>query len=102
LGVVNGLENPKLTGRTASNICQESVLRHWACAKIVSSSDVPEEVILETIVSKLRTVRTMSYAQIADTAHKMGRTQLAAMLLDHEPKAAEQVTLPLFLSLWSG
>jgi hypothetical protein len=84
------------------NICQESVLRHWACAKIESSSDVPEEVILETIVSKLRTVRTMSYAQIADTAHKMGRTQLAAMLLDHEPKAAEQVTLPHFSSISSG
>ena len=69
------------------------MLRHWACAKIETSGDVAEEAILETIVSKLRTSATMSYAQIADTAHKMGRTQLAAMLLDYEPKAAEQVTL---------
>lgn len=78
------------------------MLRHWACAKIATSGDVPEEAILETIVSKLRTSAAMSYAQIADTAHKMGRTQLAAMLLDHEPKAAEQVTPARAVGLYAA
>eukprot|EP00898_Chlorokybus_atmophyticus_P007460 jgi/Chlat1/7715/Chrsp66S07190 len=74
---------------------QKRVLQHWACAKIAATSGagVPDSLVLELLVSKLKACQGISYASIAMDAFSNGRPKLAAMLLDYEPRAAEQVPL---------
>ena len=62
---------------------------HWACAKITASPDVPDEKLMAALEAKLR--QGMQYAAIAGHARTLGRTSLAASLLDREPRASEQV-----------
>ncbi|WVR04982.1 hypothetical protein IAU60_001994 [Kwoniella sp. DSM 27419] len=85
----------------------DPVLSHWAAAKIARSSqksrdpsergEGDEETICAAIVQKFEKEgeRGVSYAEIAKKAWESGRTRLATMLLDHEPRAAEQVPLSL-------
>ncbi|ODN84868.1 hypothetical protein L202_00723 [Cryptococcus amylolentus CBS 6039] len=85
----------------------DAVLKHWAIAKITHASSqsidpsergiADDHNICSAIVSKFQKEgkRSVSYAEIAKKAWEAGRTRLATMLLDHEPRAAEQVPLLL-------
>ncbi|KIJ36797.1 hypothetical protein M422DRAFT_179088, partial [Sphaerobolus stellatus SS14] len=86
----------------------DAVLKHWACAKIsrsktttssaVSAGSADNE-ICTLIVEKFEKLGKgdVSYADIAKKAWEVGRAGLATKLLDHEPRAADQV--PLLLSM---
>lgn len=84
----------------------DSVLKHWATARITRSNKgvdpsdrgvIEDEQVCEAIVEKFEKEgeRGVSYAETAKQAWEAGRTRLATMLLDHEPRAAEQVPLLL-------
>ncbi|WWC61373.1 uncharacterized protein I303_103954 [Kwoniella dejecticola CBS 10117] len=89
------------------NLRPDPVLSHWASAKIIRSSQKgvdpsdrglgDDESICKAIVDKFEKEgeRGVSYAEIARKAWENGRARLATMLLDHEPRAAEQVPLLL-------
>ncbi|GMN54967.1 hypothetical protein TIFTF001_024090 [Ficus carica] len=76
---------------------QEVVIMHWACSKITASLAIPDAILLETILDKLRLCKGISYAAVAAHADKSGRRKLAAMLVEHEPRSSKQV--PLLLSI---
>ncbi|KAG8907134.1 hypothetical protein FRB99_005242 [Tulasnella sp. 403] len=90
-------------------ISPEAVLKHWAVSKIKrsrtsGSGAVGEEDDTQTckiIVEKFRSTgeggRTVSFAEIAKKAWESGRGRLATVLLNHEPRAAEQVPLLLMM-----
>lgn len=67
------------------------VLIHWACAKIAAAPDEPDDKLMAALDAKLKAHRGMQYAAIAAHARTLGRTSLAAALLDREPRASEQV-----------
>ncbi|KZT04540.1 vacuolar protein sorting-associated protein 16 [Laetiporus sulphureus 93-53] len=88
----------------------DAVLKHWACAKIVRSKPTAtgsgrdaeldgDDAVCRSIVEKFEKLGggDVSYADIAKRAWEVGRTQLATKLLDHEPRASDQV--PLLLSM---
>merc|ERR1712137_1152682 len=85
----------------AFQICQyrktepDVVLTHWACSKV--KTDQPDRIILQEISEKLKSIPGISYAGIASTAYKYGKSTLATQLLDFEPRAADQV--PLLISM---
>jgi hypothetical protein len=56
--------------------------------------------VCELIRAKLSGIASVSYADIAATADSVGRRKLATMLLDFEPRAADQV--PLLLKMREG
>ncbi|KAF9805445.1 hypothetical protein IEO21_09049 [Rhodonia placenta] len=87
-----------------------AVLKHWACAKIVrarptatgSGRDAEldgDDAVCKSIVEKFEKLGgdDVSYADIAKRAWEVGRAELATKLLDHEPRASDQV--PLLLSM---
>ncbi|KAK9786074.1 hypothetical protein WJX73_008313 [Symbiochloris irregularis] len=82
---------------TAAGTRTDVVLVHWACAKITASQDVPDDKLMAVLEAKLKGRQGMQYAAIAAHARSLGRTSLAASLLDREPRASEQV--PLLLNL---
>mmetsp|Transcript_16747 Transcript_16747/g.54755 ORF Transcript_16747/g.54755 Transcript_16747/m.54755 type:complete len:834 (-) Transcript_16747:45-2546(-) len=71
----------------------KQVLLHWAGCKMVASEGLSDRELLAILLEKLRTCPGFPYAAIAADAHFKGRPRLAAMLLDHEPNASEQVPL---------
>eukprot|EP00727_Mastigamoeba_balamuthi_P008613 m51a1_g4374 hypothetical protein (835) ;mRNA; r:320047-323273 len=71
----------------------QRVVMEWACEKVRSPGD--EMAISEQIFEMLKDTPGISYAYIASAAHQAKRTDLATRLLDHEPKAADQVPLLL-------
>ncbi|CAK9781051.1 putative vacuole organization and biogenesis-related protein [Cutaneotrichosporon oleaginosum] len=80
----------------------DPVLKHWAAARIMRSKADPRDVesdaaLCDAIVDKFENEgeKGVSYAEIAKKAWEAGRVRLATMLLDHEPRAAEQVPLLL-------
>ncbi|KAF8331517.1 vacuolar assembling/sorting protein VPS16 [Cantharellus anzutake] len=88
------------------------VLRHWASAKISQSRvEIDEETkraknddeeVCGLIVAKFEALgpeasQGVSYSEIAKKAWSAGRSRLATMLLDHEPRAGDQV--PLLLTM---
>ncbi|KAG8959165.1 hypothetical protein FRC03_008376 [Tulasnella sp. 419] len=94
----------------------DDVLKHWAIAKIAKSkSPAPppsgltggvdeDDAVCKLIVKKFRSVGAgaesgggVSFAEVAKKAWESGRGRLATMLLDHEPRAADQV--PLLLAM---
>lgn len=54
----------------------DQVLIHWASSKVKKLEQNDKE-ILEQIVTKLKSVPGISYAEIASTAYKYGRSSLA-------------------------
>merc|ERR1712137_215560 len=74
----------------------DQVLVHWASSK-VKKLETSDAEVLEAIVAKLKAIPGISYAEIASTAYKYGRSRLATRLLDFEPRAADQV--PLLISM---
>eukprot|EP01103_Thecamoeba_quadrilineata_P021359 TRINITY_DN9791_c0_g1_i1.p1 TRINITY_DN9791_c0_g1~~TRINITY_DN9791_c0_g1_i1.p1 ORF type:complete len:831 (-),score=151.81 TRINITY_DN9791_c0_g1_i1:20-2512(-) len=73
----------------------DRILVNWACAKVKGNADSHET--LRVIVEKLNNLPGVSYANIAATAMEQKRYDLAAMLLDYEPKVANQ--LPLLIDM---
>jgi vacuolar protein sorting-associated protein 16 len=75
----------------------EPILVHWACAKVrTRATQMADAELAHIVVSKLRESGTgISYADIAETAWKARRPELATRLLEYEPKAAAQVPLLL-------
>ncbi|KAG8912790.1 hypothetical protein FRC01_004893, partial [Tulasnella sp. 417] len=90
-------------------ISPDSVLKHWAVAKIKRSkpsatgaaAEEDDQATCNLIVEKFKEAgdagRGVSFADIAKKAWENGRTRLATMLLDHEPRAADQVPLLLVM-----
>jgi hypothetical protein len=87
-------------------LAPDRVLIHWAIARIrappaksarqaLSDADLASE-----IVGRLRIRPGISYAEVASAAFQAGREDLAALLLDHEPRASRQV--PLLISMRRG
>ena len=74
----------------------DRILVHWACSK-VKKADHDDRMVCQQIVAKLGSQKGISYAEVAKTAYKVGRPELATMLLDYEPRAADQV--PLLISM---
>ncbi|KAJ0961270.1 hypothetical protein J5N97_000770 [Dioscorea zingiberensis] len=79
------------------NLNPEVVIMHWACAKITTSAPIQDVPLLESLLDKLKLCKGISYAAIAAHADNCGRRKLAALLVDHEPRASKQV--PLLLSI---
>lgn len=88
----------------------DAILKHWARAKIArskpssvaalahaASARQDDDEICDAIVKKFEMQPAASFAEIAKTAWNAGRTRLATKLLDHEPRAVDQV--PLLLSM---
>lgn len=81
----------------------DAVLKHWARGKVARSrpsSSINTSVDDETcqaIVEKFEMQPAVSFAEIAKTAWDAGRSRLATKLLDHEPRAVDQV--PLLLTM---
>ncbi|KAG8725757.1 hypothetical protein FRC11_001556, partial [Ceratobasidium sp. 423] len=84
----------------------DTVLKHWACAKIAKSGKIKAEDpdapadkadadVCRAIVEKFRATPGASFADIAKRAWELGRGRLATMLLDYEPRPGEQVPLLL-------
>ncbi|XP_015880079.3 protein VACUOLELESS1 [Ziziphus jujuba] len=76
---------------------QEVVIMHWSCSKITASLAIPDAILLEILLDKLKLCKGISYAAVAAHADKNGRRKLAAMLVEHEPRSSKQV--PLLLSI---
>lgn len=67
---------------------------HWASEKIrIGSED--DETIHNLIFKKLSGKRGISFTEISRAAYDEGRGRLATELLNHEPRAGEQVSLLL-------
>ncbi|KAG5732305.1 Vacuolar protein sorting-associated protein 16 like protein [Termitomyces sp. T112] len=88
----------------------DPVLKHWATAKILRSRPTTtgtgkdaelsgDNEVCKMIVQKFEQLGggDVSYADIAKKAWEAGRSGLATKLLDHEPKASDQV--PLLLTM---
>ncbi|KAF8483136.1 Vps16, C-terminal region-domain-containing protein [Gautieria morchelliformis] len=88
----------------------DAVLKHWACAKIARSKTSTassgasagasgDNEVCKLIVDKFDKLGhgDVSYADIARRAWEVGRASLATKLLDHEPRAADQVPLLLIM-----
>ncbi|KAJ7064984.1 vacuolar assembling/sorting protein VPS16 [Mycena amicta] len=93
---------------TYLSIKPHAVLRHWASAKIMRSrpsatgadADLGgDEEVCKMIIEKFEQLGggDVSYAEIAKRAWEVGRGGLATKLLDHEPRASDQV--PLLLTM---
>ncbi|EFN53979.1 hypothetical protein CHLNCDRAFT_135924 [Chlorella variabilis] len=98
----------RLVGRRhyllAHRICQalalpsEQVLVRWACDKVTAAAaTLPDDQLMEALQAKLAGQWGVKYAAVAAHAAAQGRRHLAALLLEHERCAAEQV--PLLLEL---
>ncbi|KAJ2840805.1 Vacuolar protein [Coemansia sp. 'formosensis'] len=92
--------------KLASAVCQymeqpaDQVFVHWACAKIRASSTLDDDALYRALRSRLDTLPgsgIASYVDIAEVANHCGYQRLAIRLLQHEPRAANQV--PLLISL---
>ncbi|KAJ7598995.1 Vps16, N-terminal region-domain-containing protein [Mycena floridula] len=90
----------------------DTVLKHWATAKILRSrpsttgtgvdaevGGIGDDEVCKLIVDKFKQLggADVSYAEIAKRAWEVGRRSLATKLLDHESRAADQV--PLLLTM---
>ncbi|RKP37876.1 Vps16, N-terminal region-domain-containing protein [Dimargaris cristalligena] len=74
----------------------DRVYVNWACAKIKAATH-DEDTLYRVILEKLGGKLSLSFAEIAHTASHLGYEKLAAKLLEHEPRAADQV--PLLISM---
>ena len=78
------------------HLSTDKIYVHWASQKVRNSTDT-EDSICNTVVTKLKDKRGVSFEIIARAAYDEGRGHLATELLNHEPRAGKQV--PLLLSM---
>lgn len=64
---------------------------HWACAKISTSLQQPDDQLKDVLIAKLQSYRGIRYSVIAGHAESVGRKGLATLLLEYETCAADQV-----------
>ncbi|KAJ2584845.1 Vacuolar protein [Coemansia sp. RSA 1836] len=92
--------------RLAAAVCRymeqpvDQVYVHWACAKIRASSTLDDDTLYRALRDRLDTLSSTgiaSYVDIAEVANHCGYQRLAIKLLQHEPRAANQV--PLLISM---
>ncbi|KAI9595625.1 Vps16, N-terminal region-domain-containing protein [Syncephalis fuscata] len=74
----------------------DDIMVDWACNK-VKRLNLDEETVARVILNKLSAYPGLSYVEVAKTAYRMGKTKLATMLIEHEPRAVDQV--PLLLNM---
>jgi len=72
------------------------VLMHWACSKMSAAGDLADGPLMERVAGKLKGHKGIRFTQLASHAQGLGRRGLAALLLDLESSAAEQVSLLLY------
>jgi len=70
---------------------------HWAGEKFTASATLPDTVLLEGLLDKLRLRKGISYAAVAAHADNCDWRRLAAMLVDHELQSSKQI--PMLLSI---
>ncbi|XP_003740727.1 vacuolar protein sorting-associated protein 16 homolog [Galendromus occidentalis] len=75
---------------------ENKILVHWACYK-VEQKHLKTDEVAKAIGERLAHVPAIQYSEIANRAADEGRKDLAVLLLNFEPRAAEQV--PLLLKL---
>ncbi|KAJ1900064.1 Vacuolar protein [Kickxella alabastrina] len=78
----------------------DQVYIHWACAKIRASSTLDDDALYRVLrerLDHLQPAGISSYVDIAEVANTCGYQRLAIKLLQHEPRAANQV--PLLISM---
>jgi hypothetical protein len=86
LEICNYLKVPHIDGEI-------KILRQWAMRKVQDGS-LQDKIIAEMIIQRLKTSNVaVPFAEIARCAKDEGRKELAALLLDHEVHAREQVPL---------
>uniref|UniRef100_A0A6B2KY24 Vacuolar protein sorting-associated protein 16 homolog n=1 Tax=Arcella intermedia TaxID=1963864 RepID=A0A6B2KY24_9EUKA len=98
--LIERLMNRNIEASTVDDISQylglkgEQVLIRWSKSKVSDFSfQETEDKIANSIKYKLRSSTGVSFASIAYEAYKIGREELAIMLLDAEPRPADQVPL---------
>jgi hypothetical protein len=70
---------------------------HTACmhvrvrVQVRAGRDLPDAVLRDMVTARLGRTNGASFADIAATAESVGRPSLAALLLDYEPRIADQV-----------
>ncbi len=64
---------------------------HWACEKVRAGRDLPDATLRDMVTSRLGRSSGVSFADVAATADAVGRSDLATMLLEFEPRIADQV-----------
>ena len=67
------------------------VLEHWACSKIQVAASITDADLMESIAERMKGHKGISFTRLAHEAQEVGRKALAALLLDLESNAAEQV-----------
>jgi hypothetical protein len=72
----------------------EKIYVDWARTKVRVSQD-DDEVLCKEIIARLSNVAGISYEEIAKAAFEEGRTDLAVVLTDREPRPDKQVPLLL-------
>ena len=81
----------------AIKICQylsippDFVLISWACQKVRHAGELSDEAVRDQIRDNLKNYSSISYRGIASVAFGVGRTRLATMLLEFEPRRADRV-----------
>ena len=69
------------------------VLSHWACSKISAAADMADQQLHDVITARLKGYSGVRYSLVAAHAEGVGRRSLAAMLLENESCAADQVRM---------
>jgi len=69
------------------------VVRHWASEAVRRGTSASDAELCEKIVANAGAVAGVSFAEIAEDAHLLGRRALASLILEHEQRPGEQVPL---------
>lgn len=64
---------------------------HWVCAKIRAAGTMSDAELMNNIAERVKGQKGIRFTQLANQAQDSGRKALAALLLDLETNAAEQV-----------
>ncbi len=64
---------------------------HWVCAKIRAAGTMSDADLMDSIADRVKGQKGIRFTQLANQAQDSGRKALAALLLDLESNAAEQV-----------
>ena len=75
------------------------VLMHWVCAKIRAAGNMSDVELMGSIADRIKGQKGISFTQLANQAQDSGRKALAALLLDLETNAAEQVSSGLTMNV---
>ena len=66
------------------------MVEEWAVERMVAATDMAEESLYEVLLPRLKE-HDVSIASVAASAWRLGKTNLAKMLLNQETRSGEQV-----------